>query len=69
MMDVVAVQALTTAVVFGALEGWRRYSAAKDADARSNRLGANLGPRVEKLQGEMAEVRAKLGLPPAPPTG
>lgn len=71
-MNDLVVQGLVTAVVTGALQGWYRVVDARkqaEAAATTQRLGANLGPRVEQLGERMARIEGKVGLPPLdPPT-
>jgi hypothetical protein len=60
---------IVSAVVCGAVEGWRRAglsgalkSVSDESEARTRSLGSNLGPRVEQLAKRLAYVEGKLGL-------
>lgn len=66
MSDLV-VQGLVAAVVAGAMQGYyravdQRRNAA--AESSTQRLGSNLGPRVEKLGLQVARIEGTLKLPP-----
>lgn len=68
-MNDLVIQGIVTAVVVGAVEGWRRASltravatASTDAEARTRGLGSNLGPRVESLSDRVSRIEGKLGM-------
>lgn len=77
-MNDLLLQGAVTAIVVGAVEGWRRASltrgladASSESEARTRGLGGNLGPRVERVEKELAELRGAVsvlisGKPPAP---
>ena len=62
-MDAAAVTELVGALVTGVVVGWHRATAS--SETRVQRLGENLGPRVEELAKDVAYIKGKLGIAPS----
>jgi hypothetical protein len=61
-MNDLVVQGLVAAVVTGVIQGYYRAVDQRKNDAQ--KLGSNLGPRVEKLGLQVARIEGTLKLPP-----